>query len=248
MSNLISTNTEEIILTQFETSQGWKVKIDLRTNDIWMSSLDLITLLGWSQGGSANQKIIGQEITQHLRSLDLSDQRRELKVSGSPLAKCFDIEQSIAILDFFNAPILKTSQRFGLEVAIKQACGLLEKPKQVQLTATELILAQAPYVQLAASNPGIEQLAVGTNTIPCLIIHDKPFTLRFWTQVHFAGYNLSRQSLTRFGRQVATTYQQLKLELPTNGYTASTNKYTRADHELLCQVFQTMLDHGQLDK
>jgi hypothetical protein len=250
MSNLISTNiekTEEIILTQFETAQGWKVKIDLKTNNIYLSTSDISTLLGRVMSGSVTRDLGSAKISEHLRALDLSDQRKELKVNGSPPAMCFDIEQSIAILDFFNAPILKISQRFGLEVAIKQACGLLEKPQQPQLTPTQAIKMMMPAFELAEQNPGIGELAAKVNTIPCLIISEKPFTLRFWVQVHFLGYDLSRQSLTRFGRQVAATYQQHKLELPTNGYTPSANKYTRADHDLICQVFQTMLDQGQLE-
>lgn len=156
-------NDQEIVLTQFETAQGWKVKIDLNTQDIYTTTSDLITLLGWTKGGAAAQKISVREVSEHLRALDLSDQRKELKLGTGSRALCFDIEQVIAILDFFNSPILKTSQRFGLEVAIKQACGLLEKPisqLQPQTLPTKIELAEA-YMKVA-------KLEQSTNDLPGL--------------------------------------------------------------------------------
>jgi hypothetical protein len=250
MSNLFignNENTEEILLTQFETAQGWRVKIDLRTNDIYASKRDLEALAELSKGRIQRDFDGAADLGAYLRFLDLSGTHKELKLITGGSAHCFNESQIVAMLKFYDCPVYKASAFFGFKTAILHSCGLLEKPQQPQLTPSQAIELMMPSFKLAEQNPGIAELAAKVNTIPCLILHEKPFTLRFWTQIHFPGYGLSRQALTRFGRQVSATYQQLKLVLPTNGYTPSANKYTRVDHELLCQVFQTMLDQGQLE-
>jgi hypothetical protein len=251
MQDIIISNDQEIVLTPFETEQGWSVKIDLKTNNIWVTTTDLETLLGIAKDTLKPGRSTFGKVLELLRNDGLSEDRKDLKITHNSGAvgrgQCYDEDQLFCILEGFNPPMYKQSKKFGVKTAIMQACGLLEKPRQPQLTASEAIKMMLPSYELAEQNPGISQLASKVHTIPCLIIHDRTFSLRFWTNIHFPGVHLSRRALTRLGRQIAATYQQHKLTLPVNGYTDHANRYTKQDHELICQIFQTMFDAGQLD-
>jgi hypothetical protein len=155
MSNLISTNTEkteEVILTQFETAQGWKVKIDLKTNCIYASKRDLESLAELPDKRIQRDFDGAADLGGYLRTLDLSDTYKELKLRTGQMGHCFDENQIVAILKFYNCPMYKASTIFGFKTAILQSCGLLEKPQQPQLTPSQAIELMMPSFKLSAQN------------------------------------------------------------------------------------------------
>jgi hypothetical protein len=252
MSNLIKIeNTSESVIKvhPYKRTDGRTVYVNKETSVVYYTQTSFAEFTGVSR------QALAARLTTAKKSPNF-DPLEGRMVDGSQVSQCklYSVSQVTEYCKIYaQEKLVYGGESYLLNAKELHEIGFIqtsispEQQKPQTLTLAESVIAMLPYTELAAKNPGLDQLATGVNTIPCLIISEKPFTLRFWTQIHFAGFNLSKQSLTRFGRQVAATYQQLKLELPTNGYTPTTNKYTRADHELICQVFQTMLDHGQLE-
>lgn len=112
------------------------------------------------------------------------------------------------------------------------------------MTQAEAILALTPYAEFAKEHPGVDQIIQETNLVPCLFVSDIPFTLRLWVKLHHPSLLIDRQGLVRFGREVASVYRQLKLDLPQNSFTKTVNKYKKADHAMICQVFESMFANG----
>lgn len=132
MVNLISTNKnneEETVLTQFETEQGWRVKIDLKTKNIWVTTLDLETLLETPEGTWKDGRTGFGAGMLALRGQGLSENRKELKLAQGGVGKCYDQDQLYVLLENANCNMFKQSKKFGVYTAILQILWSLRNTK-----------------------------------------------------------------------------------------------------------------------